>query len=110
MKEIYKNTWAELDQGVRFFLLTGTEKALVIDTGMNGPDVRGIVSAHTGLPVELLNTHAKETVEREVIPRLTDGAKRILAGENEGRETERFGKKIRVCDAGVSRFLCGLRQ
>ena len=58
MKEIYENTWAELDKGVRFFLLTGTERALVIDTGMNGVDIRGAVSAHTGLPLTLLNTHA----------------------------------------------------
>ncbi len=224
MKEIFENTWAELDKGVRFFLLTGTERALVIDTGMNGVDIRGAVSAHTGLPLALLNTHAdrdhigsnaqfdsfymhpaeaafyyneqhgrgrmlpvfdgdvidlggraleivhlpghtpgsitvldrrnrcliggdpiqedgeifmfgpqrdfsayiaglerllqrddfdvicpshaKETVGREAIPRLIEGAKRILAGEAEGHETEFFGKKIRVCDAGVARFLC----
>ena len=224
MKEIFENTWAELDKGVRFFLLTGAEKALVIDTGMNGLDIRGIVSATTDLPFELLNTHAdrdhiggnaqfasfymhpseaafyyneqngrgrmlpvfdgdvidlggreleivhlpghtpgsitvldrrnrcliggdpiqedgeifmfgaqrdfsayiaglerllqrddfdvvypshaKETVGRGAIPQLIDGAKRILAGEIKGHETELFGKKIRVCGAGIARFLC----
>ena len=58
MKQIFDNTWAEIDGGVRFFLLTGQESALVIDTGMNGLDVRGVVSAHTDLPLRLLNTHA----------------------------------------------------
>lgn len=58
MKELYKNTWAELDRGVRIFLLAGDEKALVIDTGMTGPDIRTLVSAHTNLPFTLLNTHA----------------------------------------------------
>ena len=58
MKELYKNTWAELDRGVRIFLLAGDEKALVIDTGMTGPDIRALVSAHTNLPFTLLNTHA----------------------------------------------------
>ena len=29
------NTWRIEDGGVRFFLLTGREKALLIDSGMN---------------------------------------------------------------------------
>ncbi|MBP5657811.1 MAG: MBL fold metallo-hydrolase [Clostridia bacterium] len=58
MKELYKNTWCELDGGVRIFLLAGSERALAIDTGMRVPDVRGMISAHTGLPCALLNTHA----------------------------------------------------
>ena len=58
MKQLFDNTWAETDGGVRFFLLTGQESALVIDTGMSGLDVRGVVSAQTVLPIRLLNTHA----------------------------------------------------
>ena len=58
MKQLYKNTWAEPDAGVRIFLLTGCEKALVIDTGMNGLDIHSLVTAHTDLPYRLLNTHA----------------------------------------------------
>ena len=224
MRELYKNTWAEVDRGVRIFLLTGEERALVIDTGMTGLDIRGLVSAHTDLPCMLLNTHAdrdhiasnaqfgavymhpseaafyrnaqngrgriipvfggdvidlggraleivhlpghtpgsitvldrqnrcliggdpiqedgdifmfgpqrdfsaytaslkrlqtredfdvicpshaKEKVGRKVLAPLIDGAEKILAGTLEGTLTERFGKTIRVCDAGVSRFLC----
>ena len=58
MKELYENTWTEMDQGVRIFLLTGAEKALVIDTGMTGVDIRSLTASHTSLPVMLLNTHA----------------------------------------------------
>ncbi len=58
MKKLFENTFVELDRGVRIFLLTGTEKALMIDTGMSGADVRTMISAHTSLPCELLNTHA----------------------------------------------------
>jgi len=58
MTKLFENTWAELDVGVRVFLLTGSEKALVIDTGMNGIDIHRLVAAHTDLPCRLLNTHA----------------------------------------------------
>ena len=224
MKQIFDNTWAALDVGVRIFLLAGEESALVIDTGMNGLDIPGMVTAHTDLPYRLLNTHAdpdhigsnsqfasfymhpseaafyhntqhgrgsvvpvfdgdvidlggrpleiihlpghtpgsitvldrknrcliggdpiqedgtifmqgpqrdmeayiaslrrllqrddfdviypshaKEKVSRSVIPPLIDGAQRILAGAVQGTPAELFGEAIRVCDVGVSRFLC----
>ena len=224
MKPLFENTWAELDRGVRIFLLTGTDRALVIDTGMSGLDIRALVAAHTDLPYRVLNTHAdrdhvasnaqfdavfmhpseaafyhnaqgargavipvyggdvidlggreleivhlpghtpgsvsvldvrarcliggdpvqedgdifmfgpqrdlgayadslrrlalrddfdcvypshaKEKVDRGVIGPLADGAEKILAGEIPGVPAERFGKQIRVCDVGVSRFLC----
>ena len=32
--QINSNTWRIEDGGVRFFLLTGTEKAFLIDSGM----------------------------------------------------------------------------
>ena len=58
MKQLFENTWAELDLGVRIFLLAGKERALMIDTGMNGLNVRALAAAHTDLPCLLLNTHA----------------------------------------------------
>ena len=56
--QIDDNTWRIEDGGVRFFLLTGTEKALLIDSGMNTPNAREIAEGLTDLPLELLNTHA----------------------------------------------------
>lgn len=44
--------------GVRFFLLEGKEKALLIDSGMNTHDAKEIAESLTSKPVELLNTHA----------------------------------------------------
>ena len=46
------------DGGVRFFLLEGTEKALLVDTGMNTPDAKAIAESLTTLPLSLINTHA----------------------------------------------------
>lgn len=56
--KINDNSWRIEDQGVRFFLLTGTEKALLIDTGMNVRNAREIAIGLTSLPIFLLNTHA----------------------------------------------------
>ena len=53
-----ENTWRIEDGGVRFFLLTGTEKALLVDSGMNVHNVRDIATRLTDLPLSLLNTHA----------------------------------------------------
>ena len=56
--QINQNTWRIEDGGVRFFLLTGTEKALLIDSGMNVHDAKNIAESLTELPVSLLNTHS----------------------------------------------------
>ena len=56
--QINKNTWRIEEEGVRFFLLTGTEKALLIDSGMAVHNAKDIAETLTDLPVSLLNTHA----------------------------------------------------
>ena len=56
--QINADTWRIEDSGVRFFLLTGTEKALLIDSGMRVHDARDIAESLTSLPIMLLNTHA----------------------------------------------------
>ena len=58
MKELFENTWALEDRGVRIFLLAGSERALVVDTGMTAPDIRSLIPQYTTLPYSLLNTHA----------------------------------------------------
>ena len=52
------STWRIEDGGVRFFLLTGTEKALLIDSGMTIHNAKEIAESLTTLPISLLNTHA----------------------------------------------------
>ena len=54
---INENTWSVEDGMVRFFVLEGTEKALMIDSGMNTPDAAEIAKSVTSKPLELLNTH-----------------------------------------------------
>lgn len=56
--QINDSTWRVEDNGVRFFLMAGTEKALLIDSGMNTPNARQIAESITNLPIMLLNTHA----------------------------------------------------
>lgn len=56
--QMRENTWRIEDGGVRFFLLAGTERAMLIDSGMNIDDAKGIAAELTALPVSLLNTHA----------------------------------------------------
>lgn len=58
IEQIDSSTWAINEEGVRFFLLTGKEKALLIDSGMQTEDAKGIAQSLTKLPVALLNTHA----------------------------------------------------
>lgn len=55
---INEDTWRIEDGGVRFFLLCGSERAMVIDTGMTGDGVRNAIEGLTDLPLILINTHA----------------------------------------------------
>ena len=56
--KVNENTWRIEDEGVRFLLLCGTEKAALIDTGMTTPDAKEIAEGITDLPLILINTHA----------------------------------------------------
>ncbi len=56
--QINSDTWRIEDNGVRFFVLEGTMKAMMIDSGMNTPDAGEIAERLTSKPLELLNTHA----------------------------------------------------
>ncbi|MBQ6476452.1 MAG: MBL fold metallo-hydrolase [Clostridia bacterium] len=61
MKEVVRlnqETWCIQEENVRFFLLTGTEKAVMIDSGMTCKNALEIATQLTDLPVELINTHA----------------------------------------------------
>lgn len=56
--KIDENTYRIEDGFVRFFLLEGKEKALLIDTGMTTANAKEIAESITSLPLELINTHA----------------------------------------------------
>ena len=58
MERKNNNTWIIAEGNFRLFLLTGKEKALLIDSGLSLRNVRGIAASLTDLPLELLNTHA----------------------------------------------------
>lgn len=55
---INENTYSYEDGGVRFFLLTGKDSALLIDSGMMVRNARELASLVTSLPLRLFNTHA----------------------------------------------------
>lgn len=56
--QINEDTWRIEESGVRFFLLTGADRALLIDSGMEVRNAREIARSLTNLPLSLLNTHA----------------------------------------------------
>ncbi len=56
--QIDDQTWRIEEAGVRFFLLTGSREALLVDSGMEVRNAREIAQTLTGLPLRLLNTHA----------------------------------------------------
>ena len=56
--QMNRNTWRIEDGGVRFFLLAGKEKALLVDSGMTVNNAKEIAQSLTDLPLSLLNTHA----------------------------------------------------
>lgn len=55
--QIDAHTWRMEDGFVRFFLLEGENKAVLIDSGANCPEAAEIVRKLTDKPVMLLNTH-----------------------------------------------------
>ena len=56
--KINDSTWRIEEEGVRFFLLAGEKKALLIDSGMQVHNAKEIAEGLVALPIELLNTHA----------------------------------------------------
>mgnify|MGYP000111315725 CR=1 FL=1 len=56
--QMNEDTWRIEEPGVRFFVLKGTERALLIDSGMMVHNAKEIAGALTSLSLELLNTHA----------------------------------------------------
>lgn len=56
--KLFEDTWAFDEGGVRFFLLAGTEQALLIDSGMQTRNAKELAEELTALPIKLLNTHA----------------------------------------------------
>lgn len=56
--KVSEDTYIFDEGGVRFFLLTGTERALLIDSGMQTRNAKELAEELTALPIELLNTHA----------------------------------------------------
>lgn len=53
-----EDTYIIENKGVRFFLLLGENKALLIDSGMTVKNAKEIAQSITSLPVSLINTHA----------------------------------------------------
>lgn len=57
-REICEDTWALEDEGVRFFLLKGTESSVLIDTGMHWTCIDDILGDLKDTCMGVINTHA----------------------------------------------------
>jgi hydroxyacylglutathione hydrolase len=55
--QVDASCWRIEENGVRAFLITGTEKALLVDTGFGTGNIKEIVDNMTDLPLMLVNTH-----------------------------------------------------
>ena len=97
--QVNEDTWRIENGMVRFFLLKGTEKALLIDTGMTVRHAREIATALTGLPVMLLNTHsdADHTGGNEAF----ESFRMHPADEPRYRQSEKTGEVIPLGDGDV---------
>lgn len=58
IKKINETTWIIDEGGVRFFLLAGSEKAILIDNGMQVKNAKEIAESLTDLPIVQIYTHA----------------------------------------------------
>ncbi len=58
IKQIDSFSWYFEEENVRFFLLVGNEKALLIDSGMRTRNAKELAAKLTDLPISLINTHA----------------------------------------------------
>lgn len=56
--EISTGFWRIEEGGVRAFLVLGSERAMLVDSGFGTGNIRDLVLAMTSLPVQLVNTHA----------------------------------------------------
>lgn len=52
-----ERTWCYDEGGVRFFLVAGSERAALIDSGMRTHDARDLAGQLTSLPLMLVHTH-----------------------------------------------------
>ena len=56
--KIDDSTWAIEEGMVRSYLLAGTERGILLDTGNGAGDLKSVVSSLTERPVMLINSHA----------------------------------------------------
>ena len=56
--QVDSSCWRIEENGVRAFLITGTQKAMLIDSGFGTGNIRELVDTMTTLPIMLVNTHA----------------------------------------------------
>ena len=55
--QLDSSCWRIEENGVRAFLITGTQNALLIDSGFGTGNIRALVDTMTNLPIKLVNTH-----------------------------------------------------
>jgi glyoxylase-like metal-dependent hydrolase (beta-lactamase superfamily II) len=57
-EEVAPNTWRIDDHGIaNVYLVIGTQRALLVDTGAGAADLRGFAQSLTALPLSVINTH-----------------------------------------------------
>lgn len=114
MDKLAEGVWA-IDQGmVRCFLIVGTERALLLDTGAGPRDLMGYVRSATDMPVTLVQSHGDgdhtansalfseifaHPAEHDVILRFRPGLAGRLRPTGEGDVFELGGRSLEVVEA-----------
>lgn len=110
--KILDNTWSIEDKGVRFFLLAGENKALLIDSGMQIHDAKEIAKSLEKLEFlkdrfdTIYSSHGTICVNPDLISKLHQSALSILAGKVEATNIQFHGMEIKEYDVGCAKFWC----
>ena len=111
--QIDECTWRIEDDFVRFFLLEGSDLAVLIDSGANCLNAKDIAESLTTLPIMLINTHGDgdhtsgTAAFEEIHMNLADYVNQKLAEKfpntvlcptTDGDEIELGGRKLRIID------------
>ena len=60
LQQVSRDVWAIDEFGIDImYLIIGTERALLIDTGIGIGNIRSVVETMTHLPYDVVNTHRK---------------------------------------------------
>lgn len=100
-----QDTWRLEDGFVRFFLLIGTKRAVMIDSGMTKCDAREICERLTELPITLVNTHGEVILPADYPKKILCSWQKVMDGEIRGIGMEMHGNPVQLYKTDFCGFI-----